>query len=65
MKSRQQSGLPRSDGDDHPIAWFSALLRGVDRNDKALVEEAERRLEGLGYIVVPTLPTPLNPKGVE
>jgi hypothetical protein len=46
--------LPRDE--DHRVDWFTALLRGLNRNDAPLVEEARDRLEGLGFIVVPTLP---------
>ncbi len=50
---------------NHPIAWFSALLRGVDRHDKKLVEEAQDRLERLGYFVVPMPPKDSDRKAVE
>ena len=53
MPKHHRPDFPPMDGENHPIAWFSALLRGVDRDDKALVEEAEKRLERLGYFVVP------------
>jgi hypothetical protein len=53
------------EGEDHPIAWFSALLRGVDRNDKALVDNAQNHLERLGYFVVPMPPKDSCRKGVE
>ncbi len=61
---KPRNGPTREKGEDHPIAWFSALVRGLDRNDKGLVAEAERRLERLGFIVVPTLPTDTDRKGV-
>jgi hypothetical protein len=64
MSKRHRYDSPRLDGEDHPIAWFSALLRGVDRNDKALVEEAERRLERLGFFVVSMPPNDPDRKGV-
>jgi hypothetical protein len=46
---------PRStyDASDHPIAWFSALLRGVDRDDQRLIGEALTNLQRLGFSVVP------------
>jgi hypothetical protein len=47
---------PTYDGSNHPIAWFSALLRGVDRDDKSLIGEAQDRLEQLGFFVVPMPP---------
>jgi hypothetical protein len=47
---------PANNGSNHPIAWFSALLRGVDRNDKSLIDEAQDRLEQLGFFVVPMPP---------
>jgi hypothetical protein len=60
---------PRSDssplgGENHPIAWFSTLLRAVDRNDQALVAEALARLERLGYFVVPYPPKDRGRQGV-
>ncbi len=64
MPKRHRSDSPPMDGENHPIAWFSALLRGVDRNDKALVEEAEKRLERLGFFVVPFPPEDRDRKGV-
>jgi hypothetical protein len=45
---------PRNPADDaggHPIAWFSALLRGVDRADSALIDASLVRLKQLGYSV--------------
>jgi len=47
---------PTDEGSNHPIAWFSALLRGVDRDDKSLIGEAQERLEQLGFFVVPMPP---------
>jgi len=47
---------PSDDGSNHPIAWFSALIRGVDRDDKSLINEAQDRLEQLGFFVVPMPP---------
>jgi hypothetical protein len=64
MPKRLRSDSPPMEGENHPIVWFSALLRGVDRNDKALVEEAEQRLERLGYFVVPFPPKDCDRKGV-
>ena len=40
----------------HPIAWFSALLRGVANGDPSLVDQAHTELERLGYFVVPYPP---------
>lgn len=37
----------------HPIAWFSALVRGVDEQNLALIDRAQAELEMLGYFVVP------------
>jgi len=57
MPTRQkQPPRPADDGSNHPIAWFSALLRGVDRDDKSLISEAQERLEQLGFFVVPMPP---------
>jgi len=55
---------PRStyDASDHPIAWFSALLRGVDRNDNRLIGEALTNLQRLGFSVVP-MPLRPDPQG--
>ena len=33
----------------HPIAWFSALLRGIDRNDTPLIDRALHELDALGF----------------
>jgi hypothetical protein len=44
-RHRSESGSP--DATTHSLAWFSALLRGIDRNDQTLVEQARRRLEEL------------------
>jgi hypothetical protein len=63
MANRLRPERRQRDDEDHPIAWFSALLRGVDRQDKALVEEAQDRLEGLGYFVVPMPPKDPGTKG--
>jgi hypothetical protein len=41
----------RTEAERHPIAWFSALLRGVDRDDPELIDRARRRLDALGYRV--------------
>jgi hypothetical protein len=57
-----QPRLPEAD--DHPIAWFSALLRGVAEADSILIETAERHLERLGYFVVP-MPRPTPPRDAE
>jgi hypothetical protein len=35
----------------HPIAWFSALLRGVDRGDSALIDASLIGLKQLGNTV--------------
>jgi hypothetical protein len=50
----------RDDAEKHPIAWFSALLRGVDRDDQDLIDRAVGELEQLGYFVVPM--PPRNPE---
>ena len=64
MSKRDRSNTDPSDPANHPIAWFSALLRGVDRNDKDLVNQAQDRLEQLGYFVVPMPPKGEGRKGV-
>ncbi|MFI5456826.1 MAG: hypothetical protein ACHRXM_15370 [Isosphaerales bacterium] len=64
MPKRYRSHLHQTEGENHPIAWFSALLRGVDRNDKTLVDEAQDQLEQLGYFVVPFHPSDPSKKGV-
>jgi len=57
MPSGQKRPLrPPDNGSNYPIAWFSALLRGVDRDDKRLIDEAQDRLEQLGFFVVPMPP---------
>lgn len=40
-----------ADAARHPIAWFSALLRGIDRNDQTLIERALAELDTLGFQV--------------
>jgi hypothetical protein len=52
-RDRSVPPRPPDDPSEHPIAWFSALLRGVDRADTALVDNALTRLEDLGFFVVP------------
>jgi hypothetical protein len=52
------------DWQEHPIAWFAALLRAEDRCDQRTVHEALANLNRLGYIVVPIPPKPPDRKGV-
>lgn len=33
----------------HPITWFSALLRGLDRGDRRLIDRALVALAALGF----------------
>ena len=40
-----------ADAARHPIAWFSALLRGIDRNDRNLIDRALSELDALGFEV--------------
>ena len=35
----------------HPVAWFNALLRGVDRADRKLIDEAIATLGTMGFRV--------------
>jgi hypothetical protein len=48
-------GTPQAllDAENHPIAWFNALLRGVEREDRVLIDKATLKLELLGYAVYP------------
>jgi hypothetical protein len=64
MSKRRRPNSHRDDPTNHPIAWFSALLRAVDRNDETSVNEALARLERLGYFVVPMPPKDDGRKGV-
>jgi hypothetical protein len=64
MPKRHRSHPDRTEGENHPIAWFSALLRGVERKDKTLVDQAQDELERLGYFVVPYPPNDPGKKGV-
>jgi hypothetical protein len=64
MPKRYRTDPPRMEGENQPIAWFSALLRGVERNDKTLVDKAQDQLEQLGYFVVPMPPQDPTKKGV-
>lgn len=63
-KLKRSSPTP-DDGSNHPIAWFSALLRGVDQRDRRLIEKAQIRLKELGYsvVLIPPLAT-RRPGGV-
>jgi hypothetical protein len=47
-----------ADAARHPIAWFSALLRGIDRDDRPLIDRALSELDALGFRV--QLLTPRN-----
>jgi hypothetical protein len=40
-----------ADAARHPIAWFSALLRGIDRSDDGLIDRALAELDALGFQV--------------
>jgi hypothetical protein len=40
-----------ADAARHPIAWFSALLRGIDRDDHSLIDRALCELAALGFRV--------------
>jgi hypothetical protein len=64
MPNRRPSNSNQDDPANHPIAWFCALLRAVDRNDETLIDEALERLEKLGYFVVPYPPRDGGTKGV-
>jgi hypothetical protein len=50
-----------ADASRHPIAWFSALLRGVDRDDQSLIDRALAELAALGFVI--TLTEPRRSKG--
>ena len=52
MAKRHRWESRSRDATNHPIAWFSTLLRGIARNDKTMVEQPRRQLEELGYCVV-------------
>lgn len=57
MSSRIESrGRDWDESGRHPIAWFSALMRGIDQRDLRLVDRAQAELERLGYFVVPFPP---------
>lgn len=45
-----------ADAGRHPIAWFSALLRGIDRADRELIDRALSELVTLGFRVQLTDP---------
>lgn len=47
-----------ADAARHPIAWFSALLRGIDRNDRTLIDRALSELDTLGFRVRLVKPRP-------
>jgi hypothetical protein len=64
MPNRRRPMSPRGDWDEHPIVWFSALLRGVDSRDNPLIDHALAQLERLGYFVVPYPPKNCDRKGV-
>lgn len=40
-----------ADAARHPIAWFSALLRGIDHANRPLIDRALAELESLGFRV--------------
>lgn len=40
-----------ADASQHPIAWFSALLRGIHRGDRDLIDRALHELAALGFAV--------------
>jgi hypothetical protein len=58
----KRSAPPLVNAADHPIAWFSALLRGAEQRDRHLVRQAQSRLEELGYSVV-LMPGIANDRG--
>jgi hypothetical protein len=55
MSQPARQRTPKFDATNHPIAWFAALLRGVDERDPILVHAAQYQLERLGYCIV-TMP---------
>lgn len=63
MSSTKPIRKPKAE--NHPIAWFSALLRGVDQGKPELVETAKRHLECLGYSVVSMPPLPDGVSGLD
>ena len=40
-----------ADAARHPIAWFSALLRGIDHDNSVLIDRALSELDTLGFRV--------------
>ncbi len=54
----------RWDAKREPIAWFSALLRGLDRQDRPLIDRALLELSELGFRIRLVAPhTPATPSG--
>lgn len=57
MSRTERSRPPAwAEAEKHPIAWFAALLRGIDRGDDRLVDRARAELDRLGFLVVYTPP---------
>lgn len=58
-KRRQTDPTPEwVEASNHPIAWFSALLRGVDRTDVTLIDRATAELKDRGFDVRLVKPHP-------
>lgn len=46
------------DAASHPIAWFSALSRRIDRNDRPLIDQTLDELAKLGFQIKLSNPRP-------